>query len=141
MERKTKETIGMILVAAIAVCTVWVVVACVAELSHEASREQEETEETEPFVEFDGDPDNLDLGTDWTWDEVFLGEDLQSSITVSELLDRMQALQNTIAACCGTETRDVGAEQDLSVMVKLRLKVEKLEKTVKLIKEAIDDSK
>lgn len=60
--------------------------------------------------------------------------------------DRLITLQNTIAACCGTEKRNVGAESDLSVVVKLRrtsaeheMRIEELEKLLMKLTKLVEE--
>lgn len=115
-----------------------------------AMEEEAAIEQEEALVVFDGDlgagggsiEDRLsalvqeEVEQPWSpWPEgafiigggAFLGEDPQSSITVSELLDRLSSLEKTMEACCGTDTMDPRASGDLELVVKLRMKVEELE--------------
>ena len=47
--------------------------------------------------------------------------------TLGDMIDRIEVLEKTIAACCGTQYIDPDAEQNLTVMVMLRKKVMELE--------------
>lgn len=53
--------------------------------------------------------------------------------TFADIVDRLSVLEKTIAACCGTDTVEPGAEENLRVMVMLRRKVEELEMRVEAL--------